>query len=256
MVGRHVEGPEVFLDLHAVGVGRHQQRADAACRAVVTAGACKDDTVRGDVHAGGPHLLAVDAPAGTPVAGFRHGSCLHVRGVGAVLRLGQPEGQVHALVEHALNEFVALRGRAEVANGQHEGVVGDDRMLVLQVVVQPQPACREMLADNGHPEIAAVLAAELARQRKAQVPGLVSPSSRLAQQRFPFGARQAAVVEIGARPFAPVVEEALVVVLRLQRHDLAFDEGVELAEVSHQFGRKVEVHGTGVPFNAMSESIK
>ena len=43
------------------------------------------------------------------------------------------------------------------------------------------------------------------------------------------------MVEVGARPFAAVVEEALVVVLRLQRADLLVDEAVQvLQELSLQ----------------------
>jgi len=51
----------------------------------------------------------------------------------------------------------------------------------------------------------------------------------LAQQRLPFMPRQAAIVEISARPFAAMVEEADVVVGLLQRLDLACDETVELS---------------------------
>ena len=44
------------------------------------------------------------------------------------------------------------------------------------------------------------------------MPGGVGEVLDLAQQRLPFVPRQAAVVEIGARPFAAMVEEADVVV--------------------------------------------
>ena len=54
---------------------------------------------------------------------------------------------------------------------------------------------------------------------------------------------QAAVLEIGARPFAAVVEETDIVVFVLQRLDLAFDETIELSEIGDQVGRQVEIQG-------------
>ena len=92
--------------------------------------------------------------------------------------------------------------------------------------------------------MAAVLAAVLARQRKAQVAGRVGLAAGLGQQGLPFGPGQAAGLEIGARPFAPVVEEALVVVGCLQRVNLAGDERVQLGQVGQQVGRQVEIHGS------------
>ncbi len=104
-------------------------------------------------------------------------------------------------------------------------------MLVLQVIVQAKPLGGEMLADHRHPEVGAVLAAILLRNRKAQMAGGVGQVLRLAQQRFPFVPRQAAIVEIGARPFAAMIEEADVVVGLLQRLDLACDEAIEFVEI-------------------------
>src|ERR1700744_536190 len=54
---------------------------------------------------------------------------------------------------------------------------------------------------------------------------------------------QAAIVEIGARPFAAMVEEADVVIGFFERLDFARDEAVELVEIGYQIGRQVEVHG-------------
>src|SRR5438034_512387 len=100
-----------------------------------------------------------------------------------------------------------------------------------------------MLADHGHPEVGAVLAAVTLRNRKAQMACGVSQSLGLAQQRFPFVPRQTAVLEIGTRPFAAVVEEADVVVGLLQRLDLARDEAVEFIEIGSEVGRQVEIQG-------------
>ena len=73
--------------------------------------------------------------------------------------------------------------------------------------------------------------------------GGVGAVLRLAQQRFPFMPRQAAIVEIGARPFAAMIEEADVVVGLFQRLDLARDEAVEFVEIGDQVGRQVEIQG-------------
>ena len=111
-------------------------------------------------------------------------------------------------------------------------------MLVLQIVVQAKALGGKMLADHGHPEIGAVLAAIALRDREAQMPGGVGEILHLAQQRFPFMPRQAAIVEIGARPFAAMIEEADVVVGLLDRLDLARDEAIEFVEIGDQIGRQ------------------
>ena len=99
-----------------------------------------------------------------------------------------------------------------------------------------------MLADDRHREVADVLAAVFFGQRVAIVAGLVGAPPHLAQQRFPFMARQAAIFEIGARPFAAMIEEALVVVLGLQRLDLLLDEIVQHGKVSSDFSGDGKVH--------------
>src|SRR5579871_5889696 len=100
-----------------------------------------------------------------------------------------------------------------------------------------------MLTDDSHPEIGAVFAAIALRYSKAQMPGVVGEVLCLAQQRLPFMPRQAAIVEIGPRPFAPMIEEADIVVRFFQRLDLARDETVEFVEIGDQVGRQVEIQG-------------
>ena len=75
------------------------------------------------------------------------------------------------------------------------------------------------------------------------VPGAVGAPPRFAHQRLPLGARQALVVEVGARPFAAMVEEADIVVGLLQRLDLALDEAVELGQIGCEVGGQVEIQG-------------
>ncbi len=97
-------------------------------------------------------------------------------------------------------------------------------MLVLQIVVEAEALGCKVLADHGHPEVGTVLAAVALRDRKTQMAGGIREVFGLAQQRLPFVPRQAAIVEIGARPFAAMVEKADVVVGLFQRLDLALDE--------------------------------
>ena len=56
-------------------------------------------------------------------------------------------------------------------------------------------------------------------------------------------ARQAAVVEIRARPFAPVIEEADVVVLLFKRLDRRGDEAVQLGEIRDKIGGQGKIQG-------------
>jgi 1,4-dihydroxy-2-naphthoyl-CoA synthase len=53
---------------------------------------------------------------------------------------------------------------------------------------------------------------------------------------------QAAILEVGARPFAAVVEETDVVVGRFQRLDLARDEPIEFVEIGDEVGGQCKIH--------------
>ena len=100
-----------------------------------------------------------------------------------------------------------------------------------------------MLADDCHPEIGAVLAAIAFRNCKAQVSRLVGEILHPAQQRLPFVPRQPALVEIGARPFAAMIEEADIVIGVLDRLDLARDELIEFAEIGDEVVRQCKIQG-------------
>ena len=188
-------------------------------------------------------LCAVD----DPLVAVLHRRGLEERGVGPVVGLGQAEGEAAAAVEEAGHPLGLLGLGAVVAHHQHGREVADDRALVLQVVEQPEALGGEVLADDRHLEVGGVAAAELGRQGEAEPAGGVGPAPHLAQQRLPLRAGDAAVLEVGARPLAPMVEEPLVVVLGLQRRDLALDEVVDLVErlldaVGHR-----EVHRRALP---------
>src|SRR5713226_2693697 len=100
-----------------------------------------------------------------------------------------------------------------------------------------------MLADDRHSEVGALLAAQLFRQSEAQMSGLVGTAAHLGQKRLPFMPRLAVIVPVGAGVLAAMVEEADIVVLALERPDLALDERVELSQIRRDVGGNVEIHG-------------
>ena len=109
--------------------------------------------------------------------------------------------------------------------------------------MQSEALARQVLADDRHAQVRALLAAVLLRVGVPVVAGRVRPSAHLPEQGLPLLVGQTAAVPVGARVLAAVVEEALVVVLRLEGRDLALDELVELEEVGGDVGGNLEVHG-------------
>ena len=238
VVGRHVERPQELDHLEPGRVGRHEERRDPVTVAGRPARAGEDQVVLRLVDPGVPRLLAVD----DPVVAVADGGGLHVRGVGAVLGLGDPEGEAAAALGEVVDPLGLLLVGAVLQHQQQPDVVADDGVLVLQVVVQAEALGGEVLADHGHAEVGPVLAAVLLRERVAVVAGGVGPPAGLAEQRLPLLVGQPAAVPVGAGVLPAVVEEADVVVLLLERLDLAFDELVELGEVGDEVGWQVEVH--------------
>ena len=101
---------------------------------------------------------------------------------------------------------------------------------------------REMLADQRHREVGAVLAAQRLRQAEAEMTGLVGPALHLGEQLLPFVPRLAVIVPVGPGVLAAMIEEADIVVLPFQRPDLALDELVEFTQIGCDFGGNVEIH--------------
>ena len=147
----------------------------------------EDQVVRRGVDAGVPRLLAVDHP----LVAVAHRRRLHVRGVGAVRGLGDAEREPAPALGEVVDPLGLLLVGAVVDHQQQADVVADDRVLVLQVVVQPEALAGEVLADDRHAEVRAVLAAVLLRERIAVVAGRVGAPPRLAQQRLPLLVRAA-----------------------------------------------------------------
>src|SRR5262245_27364096 len=115
-------------------------------------------------------------------------------------------------------------------------------MLGLQVVVQAEPLEREVLPDDGHPEIAAILAAVLAWQRITVMAGPVGGAPCLGEEGFPSFVGQTAAFPVRARRFPAMVEKAHVVVLVLERLDLALDKAIKLLEIVGDRLGNVKVH--------------
>ena len=122
-------------------------------------------------------------------------------------------------------------------------VVAHDRVFVLQIVVKTEALRCEVLADDGHVEIRTLTTTVLLRERVTEMARRVGAAFRLQEQRFPLLVRQTAAVPVGPRVFAPMVEEALVVVLRLERLDLLLDEIIQLFQVGDEVRGKIVVHG-------------
>ena len=242
----HVECPHVFQDLDARIVCRYQQARNTAGIAILAAGARETHHVGGVVHPRDPHFLAIDQPAILAALLVAHGACLHVRRVGAMVRLGQSERRAELALQGGRREMLLILA-GKVAQHQDLRIIGDDGMLVLQVIVQAKALAREMFADNRHGEVGPVLAAILFRQAEPEMPGLVRQALRLAQQLFPFLARQALVLEIGSGPFAAMIEEPYIVVLLLQRLDLVLDELIENDQVIGNVLWNVEIHNASLP---------
>ena len=177
----------------------------------LAAGAGEDQVVLRVVDAGVPGLLAVDDPLVAVALGVR----LHPRRVGAVLGLGDAEGEAAA----ALGEVVdplrpsARRCRSAIISSRPTLLPTID-VLVLQVAVQAEALAREVLADDRHAEVGAVLAAVLLRERVAVVARRRRPAGApRASSCLPLLVGQPAAVPVGAGVLPAVVEEADVVVL-------------------------------------------
>src|SRR5665213_3918270 len=88
MVGRHVKGPQVLLNLEPVIPGRNDKAGDALGAAIPTAGPREYEIVRRHVQARVPDLFAVNTPAVALALAAR----LHPGGVRSVVRFSQSKG--------------------------------------------------------------------------------------------------------------------------------------------------------------------
>jgi hypothetical protein len=77
------------------------------------------------MHAGDPHFLGVDAPAGPAVPSLVNSAGLHVSGVRAVAGFGEPEGDAALSGELALDELEFLVVGVVVQH-VHDREIADD----------------------------------------------------------------------------------------------------------------------------------
>ena len=239
VIRRHVEGPEHLLDFETGGIRRDEKRRDAQSVSGLTARSGEDEIVLRFVDPGIPCLLAVDAPLIAVPNCMR----LHVRGVGTMLRFGDPEREAHPPFEKSFDPLRLLLLRAVVEHQKKPDVVPDDRVLVLQIVVEPEPLGRQVLANHGHAEIGAVLTSVFLGIRIPIVARRIRDASRLGQQRLPPFVGQTTPVPIGACVLAAMVEEPDVVVPGLERLDLPLDEIVQGFQIRRELRREIEIHG-------------
>jgi hypothetical protein len=101
--------------------------------------------------------------------------------VAAVIRLRETEADPVRAGDHAVEKHLLLFGRTEALHHHDDGKIADDRRLVLEIVVKAEAFCGEVLADDRHCEVRAVLSAELARQPEAQMAGLVGAAAHLGE---------------------------------------------------------------------------
>lgn len=159
-----------------------------------------------------------------------------------MIRFGETKDAGARALERARDELLSLYVGAKVPKHQYGREIANDRMLVLQIVVQAESLGGQVLAHHRHREVAAVATTEFSRQAEAQVSCTIGATLGLGQQRLPFVTRQTTLIPIGPRPLAAMIKETLVIVDCLQRNDLGSNEIVKLSEITHEIGWQVEVH--------------
>src|SRR5665213_3911858 len=99
------------------------------------------------MHAGGPHLLAVDDPSRDAISRGLYRAGFHVSGVRAVLGLGQAKGDAIFASDGAFDHGLLVVATVAIEH-RDQRKIADDRMLVLQIVVQAKAPGSEMLAND------------------------------------------------------------------------------------------------------------
>ena len=160
VVGRHVERPEVLLDLSppavSIGTMKHEMPADSPSSPLVRA------KTKSWVATCTP-VFHIFSPLMTHSSPSRTGGGLHPRRVGAVVRLGEAEPDAGLAGEHLRDPLGLLGLGAVLLHHQHGREVADDRRLVLEVVEQPETLGGEVLADHRHVEVRPVRGRRSAR---------------------------------------------------------------------------------------------
>ena len=240
VVARHVERPPVELDLEPRCVARHEERGDArrglpgspevrakmmSCVAMWT-----------PVFQRFIPLITHSSPSRTAVVSRNVASLPWFGSVRPNASRRDPSRKpgIHSAICSAVpkSRIISTVGKLPTI---------DDSFC--RSLCRPRPRCARCSRMIAISRLLASRPPNSAGSASRSQPGGVGAPAHLAQQLLPLLARHAVVLEVGARPLAPVVEEAHVVVLRLERDDLALDERVEPIERRLDVGRDREVHG-------------
>ena len=101
---------------------------------------------------------------------------------------------------------------------------------------------RQMVADDSHGQIRAILPAIFGRNCKAVMSSFVRDLTHFGKQCPPVCTRVAVIVPIGTRMFAAVVEKADIVIARFNRLDLAFNECIKFGQIVRNVVRDFKQH--------------
>ena len=163
VVGRHVEGPVVVVDLHARRARRDEERADPRGLADLARRAREDDVrARRTSITLFQRFIAVDDPVVAVAARGR----LQPGRVAAVVRLGEAEGELDLAVDQRPQVLLLLLLGAVLVQDERERLVGHHRRLVRELGVQAGPARGQVLAHHRHGEVREVAAADRRRERE------------------------------------------------------------------------------------------
>jgi hypothetical protein len=242
MVGGHVERPQIIANLKSRRVSRHDEAGNPARFAIFARCPRKGHHMAGGVDARDPHLIAINPVARNAAAHLGHRDRIHMRCIAAMMFFGQAKAPPHLALKHWRDEIGLLLGRTKIAEHQHLHEIADDARFVLQIIVQPQSPVREVMADRGHGEVRPILAAKFLRDGKAVMPRFIRHTTHLTQQRPPDLIGQSLAIPISPRILTAMIEEADIVVTRLNRLDFSFNEGIEFMQVGYNISRDFKQH--------------
>lgn len=180
-----------------------------------------------------PHLFSVYQPPVDIISCLLGCGCFQVGCIGTVSGLGESKSHEKAAIQEAFNHAPLLLTSERRQHG-YDWEVSHDRVLILEVVEQPKPLGGQVLAYDGHPEIATSRSTVLLGQGKAIEPGRISASPSFFQEILPFFRWNAACGPVGSAELTTVVKESLIVILGLQWGDITRDERVKVIQVGRE----------------------
>ena len=155
--------------------------------------------------------------------------------VAPMILFGQTETPSHFTFKHRRNKIVLLLACSEIPKHQHLNQIADDAALVLQVIMETETFVREMMSDDRHRQIAAILPAIFFWNGKTIMTGAVGNLPHFGEQRPPIRARMPVIVPVGPGMFTAMVKKADIVVAVFNRLDFALDKFIENREIVSDF---------------------